>query len=437
MVNKPKENEESRKVGPKFRERKSVIPEGFQIRRSPSPMGDILREAERDQAPGDEQEADRPKQDSPAATSSTSTTEESGSTEAIGTTSTTNLPDTTSIPGSTILPGTTKGTGLAKKTGSTKLSGTTKSTDSTSQTQRGVAPERDFQRVPNSVTREAMAARLFRGKSKQVWDYLWSVSRGAIIPRRTVRCSRPKLKAGAGLGSMGTVDAAIEHLQAVGLVVVETIVGENGGNVYEVFTPEEVTARLFGVASTTGTTNSTGSTGTTQNLVVPVLPESGSTSSTLSSMGSVTSGQPNTFFKTIEENDDDDAALAGLTASLKTAAREITGREVSSAESDRWRELADVLVAELKIAAARTTVSSVPSFLAEHLRRRLWKLDKKQARAEGKELPDEISIPVASKDTKNCSDCGGTGFYYPTGYEGGVAKCKHERLRAAEDDPQK
>ena len=87
---------------------------------------------------------------------------------------------------------------------------------------------------------------------------------------------------------------------------------------------------------------------------------------------------PKTLYKTNTENDDD-AALAGLLASFKKASKEITGRELSPAESDRWRELADVLVAELKIAAGRTTVSSVPAFLAEHLRRRLWKLDKKQA----------------------------------------------------------
>src|SRR3954470_10788452 len=33
-----------------------------------------------------------------------------------------------------------------------------------------VAPESDFQRVPNSVTRRAIPEGLFRGKSKQVWD---------------------------------------------------------------------------------------------------------------------------------------------------------------------------------------------------------------------------------------------------------------------------
>jgi DNA-binding Lrp family transcriptional regulator len=32
-------------------------------------------------------------------------------------------------------------------------------------------------------------------------------------------------------------------------------------------------------------------------------------------------------------------------------------------------------------------------------------------------------------DTNQCPDCSGTGFYYPQGTEGGVARCKHEQLR--------
>jgi hypothetical protein len=35
----------------------------------------------------------------------------------------------------------------------------------------------------------------------------------------------------------------------------------------------------------------------------------------------------------------------------------------------------------------------------------------------------------ASTDWSQCPDCQGSGFYYPSGQTGGVAKCKHERLR--------
>jgi DNA-binding Lrp family transcriptional regulator len=34
----------------------------------------------------------------------------------------------------------------------------------------------------------------------------------------------------------------------------------------------------------------------------------------------------------------------------------------------------------------------------------------------------------ASIDSSQCPDCQGSGFYYPSGPSGGVAKCKHERL---------
>jgi hypothetical protein len=36
---------------------------------------------------------------------------------------------------------------------------------------------------------------------------------------------------------------------------------------------------------------------------------------------------------------------------------------------------------------------------------------------------------VSIMDTSKCVDCQGSGFYYPDGMSGGVAKCKHERLK--------
>ena len=283
----------------------------------------------------------------------------------------------------------------------------------------GIAPERDFQRVPNSITKQAIPSGVFRGKSKQVWDYLWSVSRGAIVPTRTIRRSRKEIKAGAGLGSMVTLDAAIDHLEKVGLISIKPVIGSLLGNQYEVFTPEEASTR----ASRTSSTSSL-----TQNLGELDVPESGSTRDGQIYDSQAPSGSTNTSFKTKEEKTDDDAALAGLFATLKTTSKEITGKELSSADSDRWKELAEVLMAELKIAAARTTVSNVPAFLAEHLRRRLWKIDKKQARAEGRELPDEIVTQSPSVDASKCPDCGGSGWWYPDGETKGVAKCRHEKL---------
>ena len=108
--------------------------------------------------------------------------------------------------------------------------------------------------------------------------------------------------------------------------------------------------------------------------------------------------------------------------------REVTGREPSASDAERWGELAELLTTELKIAAARTdSVSNVPAFLTEHLRRRLWKKEKRELEAE-----ESKESPTKARDASKCPDCAGTGFFYPRGYEGGVARCRHERLTEAQ-----
>ena len=44
-------------------------------------------------------------------------------------------------------------------------------------------------------------------------------------------------------------------------------------------------------------------------------------------------------------------------------------------------------------------------------------------------LHPETPSPSPNLDTSQCPDCHGSGFYYPKGVEGGVARCKHEQLR--------
>jgi hypothetical protein len=43
-------------------------------------------------------------------------------------------------------------------------------------------------------------------------------------------------------------------------------------------------------------------------------------------------------------------------------------------------------------------------------------------------LHPETTTASLNLDTSQCSDCHGSGFYYPKGIEGGVARCKHEQL---------
>jgi hypothetical protein len=231
------------------------------------------------------------------------------------------------------------------------------------------APDRDFQRVPNSITRQALQQGLFRGKSKQVWDYLWSVSRGAVIPSRFVRKSRREIKAGSGLGSMVTVDAAIDHLMSVGMIAVKPSVGSLGGNEYEVFTPEETadrTGRYTSIPSTSSISSPT------HNLVQLDVLESSTSSTTFTHLDSTKSSQPNTFFNT-KNDDDTHTLLSYFSGTLLEGAKDLVGGKLSVTEQERllWNECACVLVEELRKAAENTeAVSSVPAFFTAHLRRR-------------------------------------------------------------------
>jgi hypothetical protein len=48
--------------------------------------------------------------------------------------------------------------------------------------------------------------------------------------------------------------------------------------------------------------------------------------------------------------------------------------------------------------------------------------------------PEATGDTSANLDTSQCPDCNGTGFYYPQGVEGGVARCKHQRLRKGSEE---
>jgi hypothetical protein len=236
--------------------------------------------------------------------------------------------------------------------------------------------------------------------------------------------------AGSGIGSERTLLKNLNHLKSIGLVSIQLTDGEHGGNEYTVYLPEEVNLPAEPAPPTPPTppTPSDGRHALQERGGVPPV-ESGVRGVGSTQVDATTSSKPQTFsLRPTLRNDDDDAALAGLVETFRRVSKEITGRELSVSERGRWRELAEVLVAELKIASGRTTISSVPAFLTEHLRRRLWKVDKRQARAEGIELPDEAMKTAPTPDASKCPDCSGSGWWYPDGLEKGVKKCRHEKL---------
>jgi hypothetical protein len=280
-------------------------------------------------------------------------------------------------------------------------------------THQPIAPERDFARVANSITRDALPARLFRGESKKLYDALYQRTRAAIQPRRMVRATHDDLMEWAVV-SHNTLKSHIRHLSKVGLLKVHYVRGDNTGAEYEIFLPEEA------VSTTTHhppTTHQNLGPPTTQNVVGGGWGQVVEESTTYES--------PKTSFKTIEI---DDEAFAQLVALLKQASEEITGKMPDADEQNRWREFGELIITELRIASARTTVSSVPAFLTEHLRRRLWKKEKGQL-AEPDNATEASATGILTREQiQGCPDCGGTGFYYPNGFDSGVARCKHNNL---------
>ncbi len=282
------------------------------------------------------------------------------------------------------------------------------------------APERDFVRVPNSVNRDALPAGLFKGTSKKLYDALYQRTRGAIKPTREIQTKQSELMAWAGV-SHNTLREHLRHLERVGLVLRKWELGDNSGATYEVFIPEELPLPTTSYHHTPATSTSV------QNLVGASNQKMVGGGGRQVVIDSTTSVTPKTSFKTKEENTDDEA-FAGFIELFRQITNELTGKTPNATDRDRWRELGELMVAELKIAAARTgQVSNVPAFLTEHLRRRLWKKSREEVERETKEAP---TAPESGEgiDGSKCPDCGGSGWYYPTGLERGVAKCRHERL---------
>ena len=288
-----------------------------------------------------------------------------------------------------------------------------------------IAPMRDFNKRANSLDRVALPSGLFPGSSKKLYDALYVRTLGAVVPVKAVQATRRELSKWSGIKNVKTIAAHLRHLTTVGLIAHHWDTGSNDGSIYEVRLPEE--ADGLRPPQTTQGGSGTPEVALDRISGLPLDQDSASGGLSQAIDSQVPSGDSKTSSKTNTEKIDDEA-FAPLVRRLREAVNKVTGKDFSAAEAERWGELAGVLVAELEIAAARTTVSSVPSFLAEHLRRRLWKIDKKQARAEGRELPDEKAASAQGKDARACPDCGGSGFWYPDGYEKGVAKCRHEKL---------
>lgn len=275
-------------------------------------------------------------------------------------------------------------TGIPSNTGITSIPNTTGTSNTTSitvnqktkvdkigkTTRQPISPVRDFTKTPNSVTRIILAQGLFRGKSKQIYDFLWSVSRGAIQPTRVFRKTHKEIQKGAGIGSRNTVIEGIKHLGNIGLIIKKSTVGVFAGNEYELFTPEELGyTNLTGITDTTGVT---GTTGIAQNLVKPVIPEIGYTGTTQIQEKNSSYEDANTSYKDFKPDDEGRTAFFELNEVLSRTCEKLTGRKPSVRDAGKWKTLGELLILELEIAARRAgPISNVPAFLTEVLRRKL------------------------------------------------------------------
>lgn len=294
------------------------------------------------------------------------------------------------------------------------------------------APDRDFGRVANSITRDALPAGAFPGSSKKIYDVLYHRSRAAVTPVRSVRATRRELMTWTGIKDVKTVNAHVKKLIDAGLIIRTKLAGEHEGSIYEVLLPEEVNQYQTQTRTRPVPDPYQGGTGAVPESNQKTVSDQYQKTVRAGSGNPIdsidTSGAPKTSFKTKDEKLDDEA-LALFAAAMGKATLDLTGKSLSPSEAQRWAEVADVLVTELRIAAGRTTVSSVPAFLAEHLRRRLFKKDQKQLANEA--IPEVSAAPDARRvDASQCPDCFGTGMHYPEGYDKGVARCRHEKLTA-------
>lgn len=236
----------------------------------------------------------------------------------------------------------------------------------------------------------------------------------------------------SGIRSDRTIRTALDGLiEKLSIEIISNSVGSPLGPRYRVFEPKEIVARRKDADMEIDTQSKKITTPATTGVATPVATPDKNYRGTPAKSTGVTgvdfAGVYNKYINnSLNENFDDDEAFGPLLASLRQAVQEVTGTASPPTDAERWGELAELLVTELKIAAGRTgSVSSVPAFLTEHLRRRLWKKDQRQVEAEASERREEQSPKV---DASKCPDCFGTGMYYPEGFDKGVAKCKHERL---------
>ena len=252
-----------------------------------------------------------------------------------------------------------------------------------------IAPSRDFMRVANSITREAVPGGLFAGKAKQLYDYLYSKTRGAVIPKMSVRLTKRELMKGADINTEVTLRSNLNRLRTIGLVDTLEMRGVHGGNEYTIYIPDEVMAE-------TESRPSRDSRPPISSQKIEGLEglENRGTRVGLNVEREESLPIVNTLIKTT--TDDDGTGLRSFVAEIEKAALELlrSALPVTEQERERWSECGRTLAEELHKIGMRTgTVSSVPALLNAHLRRCFGRQQQPMAA-----VKEQVSAPVDPKE---------------------------------------
>lgn len=231
------------------------------------------------------------------------------------------------------------------------------------------SPSKNFTKVSNSVN-HAIPEKYFRGLSKHTYDVLYQKSRGAIKPIRTIQLTKQELVALTGL-SKDAVKLHIKYLKESGLIASRPAIGSHAGWEYEVFVPEEIDLEED---LSRGKSGEVRVSKWGQNLPLHSVQNLPLLTHTNPVENKEVILPLKTSFKDFKESDDETReAFRDFIEKFEQVTTKITGKNLSKFERAKWGNLADLLILELEIAAKRTgEISSVPSFLTEVLRRRLF-----------------------------------------------------------------
>jgi len=227
------------------------------------------------------------------------------------------------------------------------------------------SPARDYTKVSNSIMKRAIPEKYFRGLSKHTYDVLYQKTRGAIVPSRTIQLTKDELVRLTGI-SKDAIKLHIKYLKETGLLKSRPAIGSHAGWEYEIFVPEEI-EETEQVGARQGKAR--------QGKASENLPlHSGQNLPPLTHTNPIgnkeTYDSAKTSYKDKEKNDDE--PFGKMTETLAKAFEKVSGKTPQKSDAAKLNELAELLAMELEIAAARTkSISNVPAFLTEHLRRRL------------------------------------------------------------------